>query len=99
MKARVSLATNVIYEGVNNNKLLLLAGAIIGEGLGILYLGVPEIDFINLYKCLASTRPYLPYLGAAIGGAVVMGLGKIALNTLFYEMDAKSKETTETSRE
>ena len=93
------LAYHVTSDSVKNNKLLLLGGAILGEAIGVFYMGAPNIDLNKVYKCFTAMSEYSPYLNAAVGGAVILGIGKILLNSLFIEMENKAKELNLTARE
>lgn len=86
------LVYHVASDSVKNNKLLLLSGAILGESVGIFYMGAPNIDLGRIYKCFTALSEHSPYLKAAVGGAIVLGIGKILMKSLFFEMENKAKE-------
>lgn len=89
----LGLAGHVVWDGVNNNKALLLSGATLSTGIGVLRMGVPEISFNNIYHCFSAMRPALPYINSAIAGAVIAGLGKVLINVLLQEIEKKGNET------
>lgn len=95
MKAlkNLQLAGTVIWDGINNNKALLLSGCAISTGIGVAKMGKPNFNLSNIHHCFTAISPCLPYIKSAMAGIVVVGLGKVLINALLQEMEDKDKET------
>ncbi len=92
------LAFQVLSDSVTNNKALLGGGAFLGATIRICANGIPNLDRASIYHCFASTKPYLPYLFAAVGGAIVLGIGKIVLNSFCEALERAEKGAEGTSK-
>lgn len=86
------LAFRVLSDSITNNKALLGTGAFLGVTTQMCSNGIPKINMASVYYCFASTKPYLPYLYAAVGGAIVFGIGKIVLNSFCKSLEEAQKE-------
>jgi hypothetical protein len=85
------IATQVIYDGVVNNKYLLLAGGVLGLACNALADKRPHIDMGNVWNSFASVAPYTPYLKAAVAGAAIIGIGKVLLDSFCKRIEKAAK--------
>jgi hypothetical protein len=92
-KSNLQLAFCVLSDSITNNKALLSCGAVLGMTMRMFTNGFPKLEMASIYQCFASTKPYVPYLCAAAGGAVVLGVGKIVLNSFCQSLEKAEKET------
>ena len=92
-KSNLQLAFCVLSDSITNNKALLGGGALLGMTMKMFTSGIPKLEMATVYQCFASTKPYVPYLCAAAGGALVLGIGKIVLNSFCKGLEKAAKET------
>ena len=87
-------AFQVLSDSVTNNKALLSAGALLGMTMKMFTNGIPKLEMASIYHCFASTKPYVPYLCAAVGGGIVLGIGKIVLDSFCANLEKAAEEET-----
>jgi hypothetical protein len=92
-KNNLQLTLQVLSDSITNNKALLGGGAFLGLAISMFTNGAPKVEMASIYHCFASTKPYMPYLYAAATGALVLGIGKIVLNSFCQNLERVEKET------